>query len=134
MAIVHASLWMNHLKSYLSPIVIRSTLSHDNLSYTLMSFKSFFMSFVYNKSLFWELKKQYIHQNIAKNPSVFVECLFIISSQKKKERKKKLRETYLKKHFHPHLNWKVSLFGNLRKLWTIFKDTNRLSSSTFIGK
>ena len=30
-----------------------------------------------------------------------------------------------------YLKWKVSLFGDLRKLWTIFKDANRLSSSTF---
>ena len=33
-----------------------------------------------------------------------------------------------------HLNWKVSLFGYLGKLWTIFKDANRLSSSTFNGR
>ena len=56
----------------------------------------------------------HIHQKIAKKPVGF--CGIFIHYFLKKKKKKKLRDTYLKKYFHPHLNWKVSLFGDLRKL------------------
>ena len=121
MAIVHASLWMNHLKSYLSPIVIRSTLSHDNLSYTLMSFKSFFMSFVYNKSLFWELKKQYIHQNIAKKSVGFCGMFIHYFFTKKERKKEKTKRNVPEKTFSSSLELESVTIWQSKKVMNHFQ-------------
>ena len=81
MAIVHANLRMSHLKSFLSPIVIRSSLPHDKQSHKLMFFKPFFKRLTL---------KLFNHGFPVK----------FFSSKKNK----KLKQTHLKKHFHPHLN------------------------------